>query len=54
VAGLSAVHGVGQRTSASPVPHMKLSPTAGLGRDDELSPVRRLPSSPRTRHAIAL
>jgi predicted anti-sigma-YlaC factor YlaD len=54
VAGLSAVHGVGQRTSAPAVLHMKLSPTAGLGRDDELSPVRLPPSSPQTRHPIAL
>lgn len=53
VAGLSAVHGVGQRQAASAVPHMKLSPTAGLGRDDELSPVR-LPPSSHSRRAIAL
>lgn len=39
VAGLSAMHGIGQRESAGG-PQIKLSPTASLGHDDELAPIR--------------
>lgn len=51
VAGLSALHSVGQRESAS-LPQIKLSPTASLGHDDELAPIRHLP--PRVDFRTAL
>src|SRR5438067_2129973 len=43
VAGLSAVHGVGQRESASDGINIKLSPTASLGHDDEVALLRHAP-----------
>ena len=52
VAGLSAIHSVGQRSSAPAAPHVKLSPTASLGHDDELSPIRHL--TPRIDYRTAL
>jgi hypothetical protein len=52
VAGLSAIHGVGQRSSASATPNIKLSPTASLGHDDELAPIRHL--TPRIDYRTAL
>ena len=54
IAGHSAMHGVAQRQSASAVPYVKLSPTAGLGRDDELSPVAKPALTARTGHSIPL
>jgi predicted anti-sigma-YlaC factor YlaD len=52
VAGLSVIHGVGQRSSAPSVAHIKLSPTASLGRDDELAPTRYV--TPRIDYRTAL
>jgi predicted anti-sigma-YlaC factor YlaD len=52
VAGLSAVHGVGQRSSAPASPSFKLSPTASLGHDDELAPIRHV--TPRIDYRTAL
>jgi anti-sigma factor RsiW len=52
VAGLSAIHGVGQRSSSPAVPNFKLSPTASLGHDDELAPIRRV--TPRIDYRTAL
>jgi anti-sigma factor RsiW len=52
VAGLSAIHGAGQRSSAPSVAHFKLSPTASLGRDDELAPIRYV--TPRIDYRTAL
>jgi predicted anti-sigma-YlaC factor YlaD len=52
VAGLSAAHSVGQRSSAPTVPHFKLSPTASLGHDDELAPIRQF--TPRIDYRTAL
>jgi hypothetical protein len=52
VAGLSAIHGVGQRSSTPAVPTIKLSPTASLGHDDELAPIRHL--TPRIDYRTAL
>jgi anti-sigma factor RsiW len=52
VAGLSAIHSVGQRSSPAAVPNFKLSPTASLGHDDELAPIRHL--TPRIDYRTAL
>jgi predicted anti-sigma-YlaC factor YlaD len=40
VAGLSAVQSIGQRAASSAGPQIKLSPTASLGHDDEVAPIR--------------
>src|SRR5438094_8443860 len=52
VAGLSAIHGVGQRSSSPPGPSFKLSPTASPGHHDELAPIR--PVTPRIDYRTAL
>jgi predicted anti-sigma-YlaC factor YlaD len=43
VAGLSAVHSIGQRESAANGVQIKLSPTASLGHDDEVALLRHAP-----------
>ena len=40
VAAFSALQSVGPRESSPAVPQIKLSPTASLGHDDELAPIR--------------
>jgi predicted anti-sigma-YlaC factor YlaD len=52
VAALSTVHGIGQRESSATVPNFKLSPTAGLGRDDEVAPIRHAPPHVEYRTAL--
>ena len=52
VAGLSVIHGAAQRSSAPTVPIVKLSPTASLGHDDELAPIRH--TTPRIDYRTAL
>jgi anti-sigma factor RsiW len=52
VAGLSAIHGIGQRSSSPPEPNFKLSPAAALGHDDELALIR--PVTPRIDYRTAL
>ena|SRR5919201_5832078 len=52
VAGLSTVHGVGQRESAANGLPFKLSPTASLGHDDEVALLRHAP--PRVDFRTAL
>jgi anti-sigma factor RsiW len=49
VAGLSTLHGLGQRQSSDQ--RFRLSPTASLGHNDELAPIRqqRLRTIPRAR-----
>ena len=49
VAGLSAIHGVTHRSSAA---NFRLSPTASLGHDDELAPIRH--TTPRIDYRVAL
>jgi anti-sigma factor RsiW len=51
VAALSVLHSVGQPQTAS-VPQIKLSPTASLGHDDELAPIRNAPPRPDFRTAL--
>ena len=52
VAGASAIHGVGQRSSSPPTPSFRISPTASLGHNDELAPIR--PVTPRIDYRTAL
>jgi hypothetical protein len=52
VAGLSAMQSIGQRESSAAVPQIKLSPTASLGHDDEVAPIRD--SLPRVDFRTAL
>ena len=52
VAGLSALHGIGQRESVVNAPNLKLSPTASLGSDDEVALLRRAPSRNDFRTAL--